>query len=114
MNIELYSKNLQDLLQSKIVIRCENKILKAGKLTLFNIKQYFVRLHIENDKKVNKIFELPYPFNIQVNDKGVFTLNYKLSSLCNNHQPTVAILKTLKQSNSHRIYDNIVTITPFT
>jgi hypothetical protein len=114
MNIELYSKTLQDLLQSKIVIRCENKILKSGKLTLFNIKQYFIRFHIENDKKVNKIFELPYPFNIQINENGVCTLNYKLTSLCNNHQATVINLKTLKQSNSHRIYDNVVTITPLT
>ena len=113
MNIELYSKTLQDLLQSKIVIKCENKVLKTGKLTLFNIKQYFIRFHIENDKKVNKVFELPYPFNMQVNDKGVCTLNYKLSSLCNNHSATVISLRALKQTNSHRIFDNMVTITPF-
>jgi hypothetical protein len=114
MNIELYSKTLQDFLQSRVLIKCDNKILKTGKLTLFNIKQYFIRFHIENDKKINKVFELPYPFLIDVDDNGRCTFNYRLSSLCNNHALTVSSLRGFKQSNSHRIYDNIVTITPLT
>lgn len=114
MNLELYSKILQNLLQSKIQIKCENKILKTGKLTLFNIKQYFIRFHIENEKKINKVYELPYPFFININENGTYTLNYKLTAICNNHNSTVNALKSLKQSNSHRIYDNEITIIPLT
>lgn len=114
MNIELYSKILQNFLQSRVLIKCDNKVLKTGKLTLFNIKQYFIRFHIENDKKINKVFELPYPFSIELDDKGKCTLNYCLSSLCNNHSITMSSLRGMKQNNTHRIYDNRVTITPLT
>lgn len=112
MNMESYTKILQDYLQSKIIIKCNNKILKTGKLTLFNIKQYFIRFYIETDKKTTKVLELPYPFLMEKDSGGLCTLNYKISSLCNNHLPTVNILKTVNKSNTSKIYDNIINIIP--
>jgi hypothetical protein len=111
MNIELYSKILQSYLQSKVTIKCNNKVLKTGKLTLFNIKQYFIRFYIETDKKTNKVLELPYPFLMNVDD-GMCTLNYKLTSLCNNHYETVNALRGINKSSANKIYDNIVNIIP--
>lgn len=111
MNIDLYSKILQSYLQSKVTIKCNNKVLKTGKLTLFNIKQYFIRFYIETDKKTNKVLELPYPFLMNVDD-GMCTLNYKLTSLCNNHTETVNALRGVGKSNANKIYDNIVSIIP--
>lgn len=112
MNIESYTKILQDYLQSKVVIKCNNKVLKTGKLTLFNVKQYFIRFYIETDKKTTKVLELPYPFLMGKDDNGLCTLNYKISSLCNNHAPTVNLLKTVSKSTTSKIYDNIVNIIP--
>jgi hypothetical protein len=111
MNIELYTKILQSYLQSKVIIKCNNKVLKTGKLTLFNVKQYFIRFYIETDKKTNKVLELPYPFLME-SDNGICTLNYKLTSLCNNHFNTVATLKGVNKSSSNKIYDNVVSIIP--
>ena len=111
MNIDLYSKILQSYLQSKVTIKCNNKVLKTGKLTLFNIKQYFIRFYIETDKKTNKVLELPYPFLMNVDD-GMCTLNYKLTSLCNNHSEMVNALRSVGKSNANKIYDNIVSIIP--
>lgn len=108
--IDDYTKTLQAFLQSRITIKCNNKVLKSGKLTLFNIKQYFIRFYIETDKKAQKIIELPYPFKIE-GDDSICTLNYKLTSLCNNHIPTVNMLRTVNKSNAHKIYDSTVTIT---
>ena len=112
MNMESYTKILQDYLQSKVIIKCNNKVLKTGKLTLFNIKQYFIRFYIETDKKTTKVLELPYPFLINKDSEGWCTLNYKISSLCNNHTPTVNILKTVNKSTTSKIYDNIINIIP--
>lgn len=112
MNIELYSKILQTYLQSKVAIKCNNKVLKTGKLTLFNIKQYFIRFYIETDKKTNKILELPYPFLIESADNNICTLNYKLTSLCNNHSATVNALRSINKSTSSKVYDNVVSIIP--
>ena len=110
-SIDLYSKILQSYLQSKVTIKCNNKVLKTGKLTLFNIKQYFIRFYIETDKKTNKVLELPYPFLMNVDD-GMCTLNYKLTSLCNNHSEMVNALRSVGKSNANKIYDNIVSIIP--
>ena len=110
--MESYTKILQDYLQSKVIIKCNNKVLKTGKLTLFNIKQYFIRFYIETDKKTTKVLELPYPFLMNKDSEGWCTLNYKISSLCNNHTPTVNILKTVNKSTTSKIYDNIINIIP--
>ena len=109
MNIDLYTKILQSFLQSRITITCNNKVIKTGRLTLFNLKQYFIKFYIETDKKTNKVLELPYPFKIECDGK-MCTLNYKLSSLCNNHKATVDSFKKIDKSNANKIYDNVVSI----
>jgi hypothetical protein len=112
MSIEIYNKILQDFLQSKVTFRCDNKVLKTGKLKLFNIKQYFIKFYLETDKGESKILELPYPFLMRLNNNGTCTLNYNISSLCNNTRPIIDQLKSCKLSMSHKIYDNTITITP--
>lgn len=110
MNIQIYDKILQQFLQSKIAIKVDNKVIKTGKLKLFNIKQYFIRLHIENDKNITKILELPYPFLMKYNEGAGCTLNYKLTSLCNNQRDTVNILRSVRSTAQHKIFDNEVHI----
>jgi hypothetical protein len=112
MTLDIYNNMLQSLLQSKVVFKCDNKILKTGKLRLFNIKQYFIKFYIETDKKENKVLELPYPFLMDYSNNGTCTLNYRISSLCNNTQPILNVLKTCKSNSSHKIYDNVISITP--
>jgi hypothetical protein len=109
MSIDLYTKILQSFLQSRIVITCNGKTVKTGKLTLFNIKQYFIKLYIETDKKPNKVLELPYPFLMDSVD-GICTLNYKLTSLCNSHANTMCLLKCVNKSDASKFYDNTISI----
>ena len=111
MSIDYYSDKLQKLLQSRVVIKCNKKTLKSGVVKLFNIKQYFIKLYIQTDKKEDKILELPYPFLIQDNEDGV-TLNYHLSSLSNNHREINKLLATINSNTANKIYNNIITITP--
>lgn len=110
MNIQIYDKILQQFLQSKIVIKIDNKVLKTGKLKLFNIKQYFIRLHIENDKNIVKVLELPYPFLMKYNEGVGCTLNYRLTSLCNNQRDTINTLRSVNTNSPHKIFDNEVSI----
>ena len=112
MNIEYYNKALQPLLQSRVTFKCDNKTLKTGKLMLFNIKQYFIKFYIETDKGESKILELPYPFNMSTSSDNICTLNYKLSSLCNNMQPILNRLRLCKTGSTHKIYDSVVSIIP--
>jgi hypothetical protein len=110
INIETYTKALQRFLQMNIIIKCEGKTLKAGRLKLFSTKQYFIRLNIETPKKETKILELPYPYDMCLTDTSC-TLNYRLSVLTNGNNTTTSKLRTLKTNMSHKVYDNLVTIT---
>ena len=112
MTLEIYNKILQNFLQSKVTFKCDNKVLKTGKLKLFNVKQYFIKFYIETDKGESKVLELPYPFLMNYGDNVICTLNYRVSSLCNNTQPVIGRLKTCKTTSSHKIYDNVVNIIP--
>ena len=111
MSIEHYSDVFQDFLQSDIEVVVNNRIIKRGVIKLFNVKQYFIRFYIDIPDKGVKVFEIPYPFKIKYDggSKGC-TLNYKLSSLCNNHHDTMDMLKRLTSQKSHKFYDNVVRI----
>lgn len=111
MNIELYNRVLQKFLQAKVTFKCGNKVLKTGTIKLFNIKQYFIKFYIESDKKEVKILEIPYPFKIEY-DGNICTLNYKLSSLCNNYTPTVSKLYKCRSADANKMYDSVVVIAP--
>lgn len=112
MNLDFYNLSLQKFLQSKITIKCDNKVLKTGKLKLFTVKQYFIRFYLENEKKENKVLELPYPFLVH-NENNMLTFNYKLTSLSFNNNKMTARLKYLKNSTTSKVFDNFVEIIPF-
>lgn len=111
MNFDVYTKILQNYLQSRVIIKCENKVLKTGKIKLFNVKQYFIKFYIETDKHEVKVLELPYPYRIDNNAK-VCSLNYHLTALCNNYKPIVSMLHNQQPDNALRMYNNIVNIIP--
>jgi hypothetical protein len=110
MNIEYITEQLQPFLLRNISVKCNNKILKSGKLKLFNIKQFFIKLHLENAKKEIKVFEIPYPFKVNAADNNL-TFNYHLSSLYGAGDFTHMKIKMLKSDTTSKMYNNIVNIT---
>lgn len=109
MNIDYITALLQPLLLRNVTLKCNNKVLKSGKLKLFNFKQFFIKLHLENAKKEVRVFEIPYPFKINSNDGNV-TLNYHLSSIYGASDHTFMKIKMLKADTTSKLYNNIVTI----
>ena len=110
MNLEHYNKILQSFLQSNVIIKCDSKVLRAGKLKLFNVKQYFIKFYIETDKGEEKVLELPYPFLIDHSSENLCTFNYRISAMCNNTQPVISQLMACKSASSHKMYNNTVSI----
>lgn len=109
MGIDIYTKILQKFLQSKVVFKVNNKSLKSGTIKLFNIKQYFIRFYLEQENKEVKVLELPYPYNMHYDGINC-SLNYNLTSLCNNHRDTVMSLRTFRHDGVHKFYDNNINI----
>lgn len=111
MSIEAYNKILQKFLLQKVIFKCDSKVLKTGKIKLFNIKQYFIRFNIENDKGEIKQLELPYPFIIHDNG-DTCTLNYHLSSFTHINKEVITKIKDINTDDSMRMYNKLVQIIP--
>lgn len=111
MSMERYSDIFQELLQSDVEIVVNSKVMKRGVIKLFNVKQYFIKFYIDIPGKDVKVVEIPYPFKVEYDkETRKCTLNYKLSSLCNNHRDTMDVLKRLTSQKTHKFYDNVVYI----
>lgn len=102
-------KVLNNLLLQPLVIKVNDKVIKKGKLKIFNIKQFFIKLNLEINNDI-KVFEIPYPYRIHHTGNGL-TFEYTLSSLCNsNNSPLYYKLKTTDKSASNKMFDNFLSI----
>tara|TARA_R100001594_G_scaffold52909_1_gene86495 strand:+ start:156 stop:506 length:351 start_codon:yes stop_codon:yes gene_type:complete len=108
VSLEKVTDFLKPFLLKDIVIKTDKKILKRGKLKIFQIKQYYVNLTLEFNDSI-KSYEMPYPFKMHhEEDKGV--LNYHLSSFIPKAQLTM--VKFLDSSSKSKLYNNLVYILP--
>ena len=110
MKIETYSEFFKNLLLHDVIIKCNNKIIKTGKIKNFDIKQFYIKLYIENTKGKVKLLELPYPFDIK-QTKHKTSLNYHIATFCGNNNEMFYRIKLL-QKNVSKLYDNTVEIIP--
>jgi len=103
-SLEQVTDFLKPYLLQDIVIKTDKKILKRGKLRIFQIKQYYINLTLEYNG-TNKTYEIPYPYRTY-RDKEKAVLNYQLSSFIPNRQ--INRVKFLDSSSKSKIYDNLV------
>ena len=109
INLERVTDFLKPFLLQDIVIKTDKKVLKRGKLKIFQIKQYYINLSLEFNDTV-KSYEIPYPFKMHHDDNGKGVLNYHLSSFIPKTQMTM--IKFLDSSSKSKLYDNLVYILP--
>jgi hypothetical protein len=102
-------KSLNNFLLKTITLKVDDKVLKKGKLKIFNIKQFFIKLNLEINNDI-KVFEIPYPYKLHEHGKGL-TFEYTLSSLCNSNNSSLYYkLKTTDKGGSNKIYDNFLNL----
>ena len=106
MNIclEKVTDSLKQFLLQDIIIKTDKKILKRGKLKIFQVKQYYINLTLEYNDSI-KSYEIPYPFKIQDAEVGAI-LNYQLSSFIPLKQ--INKVKFLDSSSKSKIYNNLL------
>ena len=102
-------EHIKPHLLSDTVIKTDKKILKKGKLKIFQVKQHYLRLMIEIAGNL-KMYELPYPFDVKTKN-GITTFNYKLTTFLKDDDLQLQA-KLMDTSNKSKIYDNLVYILP--
>lgn len=77
MNVESV---LSHFLQRDIVFSVDSKIIKEGKLILLSQKDYYLNFYLKTSTGETKLYELPYPFDVELLD-GYALLYYDIESI---------------------------------
>jgi hypothetical protein len=104
VSLEKVTDFLKPYLLQDVIIRTDKKVLKRGKLKIFQIKQYYINLTLEYNG-ANKSYEIPYPYSVY-RDEEAAILNYQLSSFIPTRQMNK--IKFLDSSSKSKIYNNLV------
>jgi hypothetical protein len=105
-NIEKY---FNYFLKREVVFSVDNKIIKEGKLILFNQKDYYIIFYIKNGNGEQKKYEIPYPFNIK-KEGNYLKISYKLEDISKNDSELFYRLMSLNQKYNSRFYNSTITM----
>jgi hypothetical protein len=108
INKESIEKKISNLLQRNVKFIINNKVIRSGKLLIFNIKDFYASFTIvsENDTKV---YELPYPFSVNIEENRV-EFDYTLDTLAGNNTMLLYKLKVLNRVKKNKMFNNKVVI----
>lgn len=107
--MSLKESHLNYFLQRNIVFVLDNKIIKEGKLFLYNEKDYYLILYMRSGNNEQKKFEIPYPFAVH-QDNNSLILDYSLSAISGGDSELYYRLVSLNQNSNSRFYNNKIRI----
>ena len=61
--LENFSEYIKPYLLDIIAIKTDKKVIRKGKLKIFQVKQHYARLTLEDGERT-RIYEIPYPYDI--------------------------------------------------
>lgn len=96
-------------LQRNIVFVLNNKIIKEGKLFLYNQKDYYLYFYLKTNNNEQKKFEMPYPFSIKKYENHL-VMDYSLSAISENDSELYYRLISLNRTTNSKYYDSKITI----
>jgi hypothetical protein len=102
---------LQLYLLQPIEFTINDKVVRRGKLKLFNFKQYFIKFTLQTDSGDIKTYDVLYPFKIYT-ENGNCVFNYHLSCFTQNDVETYYRIKTLNKDKCLPTYDGIMILKP--
>tara|TARA_R110000751_G_C13456373_1_gene444808 strand:- start:123 stop:476 length:354 start_codon:yes stop_codon:yes gene_type:complete len=113
MIVENVETALKEFLQQKVQFVLNDKVIREGKLMLFNIKDFYISFIIFTKKRQNKTYELPVPFRvIPTNETLVF--DYRLKNIHHNDFMQKLYITQIysKVNKKSKLYDNVLVIRP--
>jgi len=105
MTHELVENTLKSLLLRDVKITSRKRILGTGRILLYELKDFNIKLHFTNNKKV----EILYPFAISRQQKTIF-FDYTLNHI---HQDDIiqkVRTKNMVKNSRNKYYDLLVSI----
>jgi hypothetical protein len=95
---------VKDMLQHNTNFSIDTKIIRRGRLLLYNIVDYHIKFSIKTNKNLMKVFEVPFPFLVTREHNSVI-FSYKLDDLCKGNQNRIDITDGVGLIGSNKFYD---------
>jgi hypothetical protein len=102
---------LKELMLKNVEMRVDNKILRKGKIKVFNTKQFFIKFKLETEHSGIKDYEIPYPYRVQRLENG-FLFDYCLSAFIPNTEEVFWKMKTVSREKNSKIHEKYLYIIP--
>jgi len=102
---------LRNALQKNVIFEVNGKVLREGRLILFNIKDFYITFSIITSKHISKTYELPVPFGVERHPNKI-VFDYSIDKITKNNSVTKYLIKTVynKLGKKSKLYDSKLTI----
>tara|TARA_R100000805_G_C3556987_1_gene67037 strand:+ start:352 stop:672 length:321 start_codon:yes stop_codon:yes gene_type:complete len=94
---------LNKALQRKLNIICNNKTIRSGTLILFSKKDFYITLFLKI-KNVDKKYEIPYPYDI-IEDKKGLIFDYKIDTLVKGNKEKHNMMVNLSKATNSKFFN---------
>lgn len=99
---------LKPIILRQVEFQIDGKVIKRGKVKVFNAKQFFLKFKLDNNGTV-KDYELPYPYRVELIDGG-FLFDYSLSAFIPPTEEAYWKLRTINKSECSKLHDKYLHI----
>jgi len=109
--IDTLTEHCKHLLQRNVKFMLnDKKILRRGKLLLFNNNDFYMTFTLLTNKNQQKVYEIFYPYTCthDPNRKRV-ELSYRINDLCNDRN-VMELLQEISTGDCHAFHDSIISI----
>jgi len=101
---------IKPLLLTNISFNLEGKKLKAGKLILFSIRDFFcVFTLIDAAKNRKVVYEVPYPFELTASGNSLI-FNYTVDAFCEKSLDIQSIVKEICPKKTTKLFNKKLVI----
>lgn len=105
MNYELVENTLKSILLTNVRITSKKRTLGVGKILLYEIKDFNIKLIFDNSKKV----DILYPFNI-IEKNNIVYFDYTTEHIHRNDVVQQVRTKQMIKNKKNKYYDLLVSI----
>lgn len=99
---------LKDIMLTNALFKIDNKIVKKGKIQVFNTKQFFIKFKLDDNGTI-KEYELPYPYRVEKMTNG-YLFDYCLSAFVPKTEEVYWKIKTMNKENCSKLHEKYLLI----
>ena len=95
--------NLKDLMLQSVNFVLDGKVIKSGKIKIYNTKHFFIRFKLDTDNGI-KEFELPYPYKLNKTTTG-YMFDYCLSAFIPETEEVFWKMKVINKEKPSKLHE---------